>query len=52
MVILDALEVKIAREIDGEISYLDKKVEWDITDYSQELIKLQLMIENPEELSP
>ena len=51
MVILSAIEVKIAREIDDEISYLDKRVEWDITHYSSELIWLQLMIENPEELS-
>ena len=51
MVILSAIEVKIVREIDDEISYLDKKVEWDITHYSSELILLQLMIENPEELS-
>ena len=51
MVILSAIEVKIVREIDDEISYLDKKVEWDITYYSSELILLQLIIENPEELS-
>ena len=52
MIILDAFEVKIVREVDGEEIILDKKVEWDIISYTSELIQLQLKIENPEDLSP
>ena len=38
MIVLDAFEVKIVREVDGEEIVLDKKVGWDITSYTSELI--------------
>ena len=38
MIILDAFEVKVVRETDGEEFVLDKKVEWDLASYTPELI--------------
>lgn len=52
MVILDALEVKILREIDDEISVLNIEFDWDVSYYTSELIYLQLIIKKPQELSP
>lgn len=50
MIILDALEVKLIREIDGEVIELEKEFDWDIISYAPELLELQLNIEDPEEL--
>ena len=52
MVILDALEVKILRNIDDEISVLNMEFNWDVSYYTSELIYLQLNIQKPQELSP
>ena len=50
MIILDALEVKLIREIDGEVIELEKEFDWDIISYAPELLELQLNIKDPEEL--
>ena len=40
MIILDALEVKLLREIDGEVFELEKEFDWDIISYAPGLLVL------------
>ena len=50
MIILDALEIEVFREIENERIKLDKKFKWNVIDYTSDLLLLQLTIEDPEEL--
>ena len=49
VIILDALEVQIFRDLQGERIELEK-FEWDVIDYTKDLLQLQLVIEDPEEI--
>ena len=50
MIILDALEINIYREIDGDQIDLDERFDWDIIQYTSKVLVLQLSIENPEKV--
>ena len=50
MVILDAIEVKLEREVEGEVKEIKRIVDWEIADYTLDSIYLKFNFENPEEL--